>query len=94
VRRVVAAYLLAVFAILATADGFACPDGCHSASSAPAADRCNASGQCVFCTGAVIARASQVVLKPLADALPARDVQDAQAPFPPVTVPDRPPRLT
>jgi hypothetical protein len=94
VRRLVAVYVLAVFAVLAIADGFACPDGCHSASSAPAADRCNASGQCVFCTGAVIARASQVVLKPIADAFRTGDVQDAQAPFPPVTVPDRPPRLT
>jgi hypothetical protein len=93
-RRLVVACLLAVFAILATADAFACPDGCQSARSASAADRCNDSGQCVFCTGAVVVHAPQLMLEPISEALPTKDVQDPQASFPPVTVPDRPPRLT
>jgi len=94
VRRLIAACLLAVFAMLATADAYACPDGCQSASSASAADRCNSSGQCVFCTGAVVALAPHVLLEPISETLPTRDAQDPTAPFAPGTVPDHPPRLT
>jgi hypothetical protein len=54
VRRLLAACVLAVFAFLATADTFVCPDGCQCASSLAAASRCDASGACVFCTAATV----------------------------------------
>jgi hypothetical protein len=49
--RVLAALVLVCFTTLVAADGFVCPDGCRQASSPDAADRCDGSGVCVFCTG-------------------------------------------
>jgi hypothetical protein len=57
VRRFLAACLLTMFAALATADTFACPDGCESANTPSAADHCNVTGSCVFCSGGVVALA-------------------------------------
>lgn len=94
VRRLVAACLLALFAILATGDTFACPDGCQSTSSMFAADRCNSSGQCAFCAGAIVTDTPHVVIGPLIESRPPRAMHDPRAAFPPVAVPDHPPRLT
>jgi hypothetical protein len=49
--RVLAALVLVCFCTLVAADGFLCPDGCRQVSSRDAADRCDASGACILCTG-------------------------------------------
>ena len=94
VRRSLAACLLALFVALVTADSFACPDGCQAASSGAAADQCNASGTCVFCTGGIVAYAPRVVIAPITVVLPAHEEPRPQPPFPPALALDHPPRLT
>jgi len=92
VRRWLAVCLLALFAVLVAADAFACPDGCQSADSQPTADRCNATGVCVFCTGGVAAVATPIAIAPLFTTLP---VSSPLAPAFPVlsgAVLDHPPR--
>jgi hypothetical protein len=49
--RILAALLFVCFTTPVVADGFFCPDGCRQASSPEAADRCDASGECILCTG-------------------------------------------
>jgi hypothetical protein len=93
VRRLLAACLLVLFAGLATADTVACPDGCQAASSRAAADQCNATGQCVFCTGGIVTHAPQVVIEPLAGSLPVREVLQQEPPIHPPLALDHPPRL-
>jgi hypothetical protein len=93
VGRSLAACLLILFVALATADTFACPDGCQTASSGAAADQCNASGKCVFCTGGIVSYGPQVVIAPVT-VLPAHEEPGPQPPFRPALVLDHPPRLT
>jgi hypothetical protein len=94
VRRSLAACLVILFVALATADTLACPDGCQTASSGAAADQCNASGQCVFCSGGIVAHARHVAMPPVIVLLAAREEPSQQPPFPPALALDHPPRLT
>ena len=94
VRRSFAAFLLIFFVALVTADTFACPDGCQTASSGVAADQCNASGKCVFCSGGILAHGRHVVVPPVTVLLAAREELRQQSPFPPALALDHPPRLT
>jgi hypothetical protein len=93
VRRLLAACLLVVFATLATTDAVACPDGCQSAGSPTGADRCNATGNCVFCTGGVIQLAEHTAIAPQFVALPAPVFADQTPPILSAAVLDHPPRL-
>jgi hypothetical protein len=74
VRRPLAACLLVVFAALATTDTFACPDGCQTAASPTAAEHCNVTGNCVFCTGGVVTFAIASVPTPLFVSLPSSEL--------------------
>jgi len=93
VRRALAAILLAVFAFLATADTFACPDGCQCASSRAAAARCDASGVCVFCTAAAMISVPPPAVVHFTPADLVADAPFLASPRPPVAPPDHPPRL-
>ncbi|HKW00024.1 MAG TPA: hypothetical protein VJN96_09365 [Vicinamibacterales bacterium] len=91
-RRLLAACLLVVFAALATADTFACPDGCQTAASPTAAEHSNATGNCVFCTGGLVTFAIAPVPTPRFVSLPSADLG---TPPPPLRLPvslDHPPR--
>jgi len=94
VRRLFAACLLVLFAALATADTFACPDGCQTASSGAIADQRNASGTCVFCTGGVLRLALPAIAPPTTAPLPAQDLSSLHPPVQPAPPLDHPPRLT
>ena len=94
VRRLLAACLLVVLVAMATTEGIACPDGCQSAGSPSAADRCNDSGACIFCTGGVVAVATKIVAAPQVPVLPAPLSPIVAPAILPSAVPDRPPRLT
>jgi hypothetical protein len=87
-------YLLVLFAVLATADTFACPDGCQSASSGAAAAQCNASGACVFCTGGIVTHDPQLITAPLTSTSAAHEVPQQEPLTPPALALDHPPRLT
>ena len=92
VRRLLAACLLVVFAALATADTFACPDGCQTAASPTAAEHCNVTGNCVFCTGGLVTFASAPVATPLFVLLPSSELATPPPILPlPVSL-DHPPR--
>jgi hypothetical protein len=93
VRRLLAACLLVLFATLATADTLVCPDGCLAARSQAVATQCNASGQCVFCTGGIVTHAPQVVVEPITGPVPVRDVPQQAPPIQPALALDHPPRL-
>jgi hypothetical protein len=94
VRHLVAACLLVLFAALATADTFVCPDGCQMAASGAAADQCNASGKCAFCTGSIVTYALQVVTAPVTRPSPAQELPQQVPPLQPALALDHPPRLT
>lgn len=94
VRRLFAVCLLVVFATLVTTDAVACPDGCQSAGSPSAADHCNGSGACIFCTGGVVQAATLAMPAPLVAEAPAPYFTVLAPPVLPSAVPDRPPRLT
>jgi len=91
-RRFLVACLLVVFASLATIDTVACPDGCQSASSSSAADRCNDTGGCLFCSGGVVVVSAHIVMAPLTAVLPASLHTTPAPPLRSAAVPDRPPR--
>jgi len=93
VRQLLAACLLVLFAALATADAFACPDGCQLASWGAAADQCNASGTCVFCSGAIVVHAPEVVIEPVTEPAPAQVVAQPEPLLLPAPALDHPPRL-
>ena len=90
--RFIAACLLVVFAALAATDAFACPDGCQSASSPFAADRCNASGTCVFCTGGALLGSADVAVTRLTPAPPVPELSTVAPSHTPANVLDHPPR--
>jgi hypothetical protein len=94
VRRFLAAWLLVVFAALATGDALACSDGCKHAGTVTAADECTAMGGCVFCTGSVIPAAKHVAVAPVIAVVPAPVVSVNTPLVLPRTVPDHPPRLS
>src|SRR6185295_10945762 len=94
VRRLLAVCLLVLFAALATADTFACPDGCQTAPSGAAADQCNSSGQCVFCTGGIVAHAPHNFIEPITTPVSVQDVAQPEPPAQPTLALDHPPRLT
>jgi len=92
VRSLLAACSLVVFVALATTDTFACPDGCQTAGSAAAAEHCNVTGNCVFCTGGLVTFAIAPIPTPLFFSLPSSDLA---TPPPPLRLPvplDHPPR--
>jgi hypothetical protein len=91
VRRIFVAFFIVVFATLATTDGVACPDGCQSATSPTAADHCNDSGICFFCTGAVVTT-SALPVTPFMTQLPAPDLPVVAVPACSIEIPDHPPR--
>jgi hypothetical protein len=93
VRRFLAAGLLAVFAFLATADTFVCPDGCQSAGSCAAAARCDASGACVFCTAAAAIPVAGAAVVRFVPAEVVDEPPPLASPLLPVAPPDHPPRL-
>jgi hypothetical protein len=93
VRRSLALCLLVLFVALVTADTFACPDGCQTASSGAPADRCNASGKCVFCTGGIATRDQQLVIAPTSTSA-AQEVPQQEPLAQPALGLDHPPRLT
>jgi hypothetical protein len=93
VRRLLAACLLAVFAFLATADTFACPDGCQCASSRAAAARCDATGACVFCTAAALISAKRQTVAPLLSPDLIADGPEFATVLPATAPPEQPPRL-
>ena len=91
-RRLIAACLLVVFAALATTDAVACPDGCQAASTPGAADQCNATGNCLFCTGGVVAVAADVAIAPLTVSWSPQVLPVPQRPLRYASVPEHPPR--
>ena len=91
-RRVLAVFLLVVFAGLATTDTVACPDGCQAASSESTADQCNDTGICLFCTGGVVPATVPPALAPLGAQLPPPVLSIAGVPVFSIGVPDHPPR--
>ena len=91
-RRGLAVLVLIVFAGLATTDAVACPDGCQAASSQSAADHCNDTGICLFCTGGVFPATTPPAMAPLITQLPAPVLSIAAAPAFSIGVPDHPPR--
>ena len=92
VRRLLAACLLVVFAALATTDIFACPDGCQTAASPTAAEHCNVTGNCVFCTGGLMTFAIAPIPTPLFVLLPSSELATPPPTLPvPVSL-DHPPR--
>jgi hypothetical protein len=92
VRRLLAACLLVVFAALATTDIFACPDGCQTAASPTAAEHCNITGNCVFCTGRLMTFAIAPIPTPLFVLLPSSELATPPPTLPvPVSL-DHPPR--
>ena len=93
-RRLLAAWLLAVFAFLATADTFACPDGCQCASSRAAAARCDATGACVFCTAAALISVPHRAAAPVVAADIIADRPVVAGPFQSTVPLDHPPRLS
>ncbi len=93
-RRILAACLLAVFAFLATADTFACPDGCQCASSRAAAARCDASGACVFCTAAALISVTHRAVAPVVVADVIADRPLLAGPLQSSVPLDHPPRLS
>jgi hypothetical protein len=93
VRRLLAVCLLALFAVLATTDAVACPDGCQSAGSPATADHCNATGGCVFCSGGVAAVAAPMTIAPLIMVLPAPLPVASAFPALSAAVLDHPPRV-
>jgi hypothetical protein len=92
VRRLLAACLLVVFAALATTDAFACPDGCRTAASPTAAEHCNVTGNCVFCTGGLMTFAIAPVPTPLFVFLPSSELASPAPTLPPPVSLDHPPR--
>jgi len=93
VRRLLTACLLVVFGALATADTFACPDGCQTAAFPTAAERCNVTGNCVFCTGGVVTIAAAPVPSPAFVLLPLPDLGTPPTPDRPSGSLDHPPRV-
>lgn len=87
--------MVVVFAVLATADTFVCPDGCESASSTSvsATDGCSASGTCVFCTGGLVVIAADPLVAPLIAAVVVPAPPASDHPLCPAAALDRPPRL-
>ena len=63
--RSVAVVLAVVLVASMSTDAFLCTDGCRQASSAQAADDCNATGACPLCTGAIVQAYAPVALEPL-----------------------------
>jgi len=92
VRRLVAAFVVVIFTMLSTGDAWSCPDGCQSAMSTTAADKCNSSGACLFCTGGVVSVAAPPSPAPLLTELPAPVFSPALFSTVDVSVPDHPPR--
>jgi hypothetical protein len=92
VRRFLAACLVALFATLATADTFACPDGCLCAASLAAAAHCDATGACVFCSAAAMIAAPPAAIVDVAATAVDFAPQAFTAPFFSLTPPDHPPR--
>lgn len=92
-RRLLAAYLLAVFAFLATADTFVCPDGCPCAASRAAAARCDATGACVFCTAAAVISVGGQALVHFVPTDVVADYSPLASAIPPEAPPDHPPRV-
>jgi hypothetical protein len=90
--KLLAACLLVVFAALAMADTYVCPDGCESKTTSAPADRSHTSTVCVFCAGGAVVHTAGVLI--------ARLVPAPFSPAPPVIatrqspadVPDHPPR--
>lgn len=85
--------VLIVFATLASADGLACPDGCQAATSTSAADHCNASGSCVFCTGALVMLDANPVAAPTFACVSATDHEEFNASLRSPASVEHPPRL-
>jgi len=94
VHRLLAVCLLLVFAALSTTDALACPDGCQAAATSSAADHCNATGTCLFCTGGVASVAKVIAVAPLTASWPPQGLPVSQRPLRVAAVPDHPPRLT
>src|SRR6185369_15364937 len=92
VRRLLAACLLVTFAALATVDMVDCPDGCQSASSPSSADRCNASGACIFCTGGVVVGVTEAPITQLIPIRSAAELPSLRPPLTPTSVLEHPPR--
>ena len=84
--------MLVVFAGLAATDAVACPDGCQTASSQSAADRCNDTGMCLFCTGGVVEATTPDGIAPPITQLPAPVLSIVAVPVLSLAVPDHPPR--
>lgn len=82
--------LLLVFAILATADGVRCPDGCRSTKTA---DGCSSSGSCAFCNGGMLVLSPLLAVSPSIVVLAAPGEARVHPPTRPSPVPERPPRL-
>jgi hypothetical protein len=93
VRRLLAACLLIVFAALATADAFACPDGCQSACSQGDADHRNATGICVFCSGGAVPVPVPIAITPVVTQIPAPLSLTPAIPAASPAVLDHPPRV-
>jgi len=89
---VLAACLLVVFAALATTDSFACPDDCQTAASPAAADHCNVTGNCVFCTGGVVTLAAAPVPSPALVSVPSPDLATPPTPHRLAAALEHPPR--
>ena len=92
VRRLLAAIVLVVFIGLVTTDAVACPDGCQAAPSGSAADHCNDTGICLFCTGAVVEAIAPVAMAPMITQLPVPVSFADTVSVCSIGVPDRPPR--
>lgn len=85
---------MVIFAALATADAWSCPDGCQSCTSPGMADQCNNSGVCLFCAHGVASVTPPPSLIPFLTELPAPVLSPLFLPTIAVNVPDHPPRLT
>lgn len=94
VRRFLAVCLVAIFATLATADTFACPDGCQCAASLAAAAHCDATGACVFCSAAAMISAPAATIVNVVPTAVEFASQTLAAPLFTPTPPDQPPRFS
>jgi len=92
-RKTLLAALLVAFVAVAMADTFVCPDGCESAATASAANSCNTSGACVFCTGGAVLHAAELLGGPCVSSLPSVERPAVTPRQSVISVPDQPPRL-